>query len=290
MIQLHDLHYAYPALPDSGPSPWVLNGVDLQIQAGEWVALMGPTGSGKSTLALSLLGVVPQSLGGRIRGRVTVTGQDTRTTPVSELARTVGLVFQDPETQFLAATVEDELAFGLESFGVPRDEMQRRIRQRLHQVGMAGSEARTPHELSGGEMQRVALAAVLAMDPDVLVLDEPTTSLDPAGAASLFSLLHEMRAQSGATILLISNDADRFAPLVDRVAVLADGRIQMDAAPSQVFAEPDRLAALGLAAPQLARVQQRLSQHSDHPLRLLQPGQAAQVLAPLLSESPEPRR
>ncbi len=290
MIQVHDLHYAYPALPDSGPSPWVLRGIDLQMRAGEWVALMGPTGSGKSTLALSLLGVVPQSLGGRIRGRVTVAGQDTRTTPVPELARTVGLVFQDPETQFLAATVEDELAFGLESFGVPRDEMQRRIRQRLRQVGMDGSEARTPHELSGGEMQRVALAAVLAMEPDVLVLDEPTTSLDPAGAASLFSLLHEMRAQSGATILLISNDADRCAPLVDRVAVLAEGRIQMDAAPSQIFSELDRLAAWGLAAPQLAQVQQRLSRLSDQPLDLQQPGQAAQVLASLLSESPEPRR
>lgn len=260
MIDIQDLHYAYPAAPESDPSPWILRGVDLSIEHGECVALMGPTGAGKTTLALSLLGIVPQSLGGRVRGRVQVAGLDARRTPVPQLARRVGLVFQDPETQFLANTVEDEIAFGMESFGVPRAEMRRRIHATLGEVGMAGSEARTPHELSGGEKQRVALAAVLAMQPEVLVLDEPTANLDAKGADSVFSLLTELRQKGETTILLVSNEADQIEPMVDRVAVLADGRIRLDGEPGAVFAQADRFTEWGLSIPQLHSLAHCLSE------------------------------
>lgn len=286
MIEIEGLHYAYPALPNSGAAPWILQGVDLTVERGECVAVMGPTGAGKTTLALSLLGIVPQSFGGRIRGRVQVAGRDTRSTPVAELSRSAGLVFQDPETQFLASTVEDELAFGMESFGVPRQEMRRRIDRSLAQVGLSGQEARTPHDLSGGEMQRVAIAAVLAMEPEVLVLDEPTAHLDPQGEAEFFTLLDELR-RSDTTILLFSNNADRLGSLTDRVAVLADGRIQLEGSAPEVLAQTDRLKGFGLPVPQLAALSVCLADFTDQPPDFSDPERTAQEISKLLKQSIE---
>ncbi|MDX1600042.1 MAG: ATP-binding cassette domain-containing protein [Anaerolineales bacterium] len=284
MIQIEGLHYAYPTLSESEPSPWVLRGVNLSLERGECVGVMGPTGAGKSTLALSLLGIIPQSFGGRIRGRVRVAGKDARSTPVAEMARSVGLVFQDPETQFLASTVEDELAFGLESFGVPRPEMRRRITRALADVGMSGQEQRTPHDLSGGEMQRVAIAAVLAMEPDVLVLDEPAANLDPRGEAEFFALLDELR-RGDTTILLFSNNADRVASLTDRVAVLAEGQIQLEGTASEIFRQMDRMKAFGLPVPQLAVLAECLADFTDQPMDYSDPERAALRISELLKQA-----
>lgn len=248
-IRLQDLHYAYPG-PSAGQlPPWALAGVDLTVEAGERVAIMGPTGSGKTTLALTLLGIVPQSTGGRIRGRVRVLGMDPRTTPVPTLARRVGLVLQDPESQFLMTTVEAEVAFGLESLGVPTHEMPARIQQALDQVNLAGYEVRSPAELSGGQKQRVALAAILAMSPEVLILDEPTARLDAPGARQLQAALDGLQRSSASTLLVISNDSQWVAGYADRLLVLVAGRVVADGHPKDILANAERLASWGLAQP-----------------------------------------
>jgi energy-coupling factor transporter ATP-binding protein EcfA2 len=251
LICVRDLHYAYPGAEPGQAPTWVLRGVNLSVDAGQVLAIMGATGTGKSTLALSLLGIVPQSTGGLIRGSVRVAGIDPRTTPVSEVARRVGLVFQDPETQFLTNSVEEEIAFGMENLGVPRPEMAARLERALGQVGLQGLEQRSPYQLSGGEKQRVAIAAILAMQPQILVLDEAAASLDPAGAAAFARVVADLRAQHNTTIVLISNDSDWVQSAADRVALLGDGRILLEGPTAEILGQRARLHDLGLAAPQL---------------------------------------
>ncbi|MGA9533082.1 MAG: ATP-binding cassette domain-containing protein [Anaerolineales bacterium] len=263
LIQIHDLHYAYPNPGRDQPPSWILRGVDLSVNAGEVIAVMGPTGAGKSTLALSLLGIVPQSTGGLIRGRVRIAGLDPRTTPVAEVARRVGLVFQDPETQFLTHSVEEEIAFGLESLGIPRTEMIVRLRRALAETGLQGLEQRSPHQLSGGEKQRVAIAAILAMQPQVLVLDEATASLDPAGASAFAHVVADLRAQHKTTIVLISNDSDWVLAAADRVALLGDGRIIMEGPTPEILRQRETLRSLGLAPPQLYELAAELRLRTD---------------------------
>ena len=242
-VELVNLHYAYPQTAPNQPSPWVLRGAELRVDHGELLALMGPTGAGKTTLALALLGIVPQSTGGRIRGRVSVLGMDSRTTPVPVMARRVGLVLQDPDSQFLMTNVEDKVAFGLA----------------LRQVGLAGFESRSPAELSGGQKQRVALAAILAMQPELLVLDEPTARLDSAGADQLYAALEQLRqAAAATTAVVISNDNQWVAAHADRVAVLFEGTIVETGPPDEVLADPDRLADWGLTQPPRRQLASRL--------------------------------
>ena len=175
IIQIENLHYQYPPLPGI-ESQWVLRGVDLSVHAGEFLSIVGATASGKTTVCLTINGNVPQSTGGTIRGQVRVEGIEVRRTPLPELAKLVGMVFQNPEAQLFNLLVEEEIAFGLESLGVPSAEMRERVDWALGIVGMQGMGSRSPFELSGGQKQRVAIAAVLAMTPKVLVLDEPTSS------------------------------------------------------------------------------------------------------------------
>ena len=170
LVEVRDLWYAYPALAGVAPE-WVLRGVNLQLRMGEVVGLLGATGAGKSTLALALNGSVPQSTGGQVRGEVVIEGLDSKRHPVAELATRVGIVFQDPETQFLQTTVEAEVAFGPENLGLPVAEIEQRVTWALGAVGLIELRQRAPAQLSGGEQQRVAIAAILAMRPRILVLD-----------------------------------------------------------------------------------------------------------------------
>lgn len=251
-VVVTDLSFAYPAM-DPGEQPdWVLRGVTLRAEPGEFVSIMGPTDAGKSTLALALLGIVPQSTGGRIRGEVRVAGLNARQHPVPELARRVGLVFQDPEMQFFNLTLETEVAFGLESLGVPRQQMAERIDWALRLVGLDGFERRSPFALSGGQKQRAALAAVLAMQPSVLVLDEPTASLDPQGQQEVFEVLDRLRRSGERTIILITHDSERVAQFSDRVVLLDAGRVVADGTPRDVLRQAGLLQELGLGMPQMA--------------------------------------
>jgi energy-coupling factor transporter ATP-binding protein EcfA2 len=252
VVEVESLTYAYPPLTPDGPPVEVLRGIDLQVPRGACLALMGATGAGKTTLCLALAGLVPQFFGGEFAGCVRVAGLDTREHRVADLTRHVGLVFQDPEAQLFNLTVEDEVVFGLESLGVPRDEMALLLDWALDVVAMRPARRRPVSRLSGGERKRVAIAAVLAMRPEVLVLDEPTAGLDPVGVAEVLSVVDELRRSRATTIVIAEQDPEVVARLADRVVVLNGGRITLEGTPSDVFADPRQLTRLGLAAPQVA--------------------------------------
>ncbi len=241
--------------------------MNLEIGRGEFVALLGRVGAGKTTLCMALNGLVPHATGGIFRGDVTVLGRNTKQHPVADLARSVGLVFQDPEIQLTQMRVEDEIAFGPENLGVPSDEIEARVTWALNAVGLDGYRDRSPLRLSGGEKQRVAIAAMLAMRPQVLVLDEPTANLDPAGKAELFNLLARLARERQITILLASQELERVARYADRVLVLQDGRIGLDGPPAEVFSQVARLQEWGVGVPQLAELADLLARQTGKPYR-----------------------
>jgi energy-coupling factor transport system ATP-binding protein len=213
-----------------------LSNVDLVFNEGETVLLLGASGSGKSTLALTLNGLIPHALGVRMQGLVSVDGLDTQQHGVADLAQRVGIVFQDPEAQFVTLKVEDEIAFGLENLRIPPEEMDARIDRALADVDMLHTRLRRVDQLSGGEKQRVVLAALLAMEPSVLVFDEPTANLDPVGTRDVFDLIRQHKARHQHTIILIEHKLDDLIDLIDRVIVLGDvGAIIADGEPRAVF-------------------------------------------------------
>lgn len=278
IVEVKDLWYAYPDHQGAEPR-WTLRGVDMALERGEFVCLLGPSGAGKTTLALAMNGIVPQSTGGRIRGTVKVLGRDTKQQPVSEFARQVGIVFQDPETQFLHPNVRAELAFGMENLGVPRPEIQERLRWALDRLRLSELELRSPAHLSGGEKQRVAIAAVLAMQPELLVLDEPTASLDPWGKQEVFDAVRELR--DGHSVLMVTQDSERAAEYADRVLVLDRGRIVMDGPPESVLTSVEQLHRLGLRPPQVSELADCLNRGSGNRFATL-----AQAVAALATGGP----
>ncbi len=229
-----------------------LSNISLEIRRGEFLGLIGPTGAGKTTLCLALNGVVPQFYGGRFFGRATVAGLDSLDHPISRLARHVAVVFEDPETQITATSVENEIAFALENLCVPRDEILRRIAWALAAVRLEGTEKRPPHTLSGGEKQRLAIASSLALCPDLLVLDEPTSQLDPVGTQEVFATVRELNRTLGLTVVMASHAAEEMAEFSDCIAVLDRGEIVQVGPPDEVYADGVRLAQLHLRAPQVA--------------------------------------
>ncbi|MGI6376864.1 MAG: energy-coupling factor ABC transporter ATP-binding protein [Anaerolineae bacterium] len=253
-IELRDLHYRYPAARPHEVAPYALQGIDLEVEAGEFVALMGHTGAGKSTLCMALNGLVPQATGGAIRGVQRVLGHDVRAVPVARLARQVGLVFQDPESQLFSPTVEQEVAFGPENLGLPVEVIRERVDWALDLLELQALRQRGPTQLSGGQKQRVAIAAALAMEPQLLVLDEPTSGLDPLGTAEVFAAIERLCLEREVTVVLATQDAEQVAQFAHRVVVLSEGRVVLDAATAAAFAQPELLAQAGVAPPQVSRV------------------------------------
>jgi len=250
-VDLEHVYYAYPPTHSGGLPVEVLSDVSLSIERGEFLSLMGATGSGKTTLCMALNGLVPRSTGGIFRGHVVVLGHDTRETPVATLARQVGIVFQDPDSQFFCASVEDELAFGPENLAVPPVEIAERITWALDLVGMLAARHRAPALLSGGQKQRVAIAAALTLLPEILILDEPTASLDPIGQHDVFAAIRRLAAEREMTIVLASQDAEQVAECSDRVGVLLNGRLARVEEPHVVLSDSELLCAAGLGAPQV---------------------------------------
>ncbi len=238
----------------------MLDGIDLEVASGEFVSIMGATGGGKTTLCLALNGIVPHSTGGIIGGNIIVSSLNTKRHSVAELAQHVGLVFQEPETQLFNMTVETEIAFGLENLGLPRAEMDNRIGWALSLVKMSAFRQRAPFQLSGGQKQRVAIAAMLAMQPKILVLDEPTANLDPVGKREVFTAVQTLRRQLDMTIIMVSHESEQIADFADRVVVLDKGKVAMNDSPTAVFSQLSRLQQIGLAAPQVSEVAHRLNQ------------------------------
>ncbi len=256
-VVLDDVHVSYPSPGPGLEAPRILRGVSLSVAEGECLALLGPTGAGKSTLCLCLNGLIPHLVDGTFRGGVHIAGHSTREWTPGELSQTVGLVFQDAESQFVSMTVEDEVAFGLESLGLPPDEIEGRLAEALEVMEVGGLRSRSPLELSGGQKQRVALAAVMAMRPRVLVLDEPTTNLDPVGKAALLRAVSRLRVAWGTTIVWVTQDVDWVPHLADRVAVLWEGQIALEGGLREVFDQGALLRRMGLRVPQVRELAAR---------------------------------
>ncbi|MCE5173355.1 energy-coupling factor ABC transporter ATP-binding protein [Paenibacillus profundus] len=231
MIEMHDVHFTY-----AGTIKPVLDGIDVMIGNNETVLLLGASGAGKSSLVLCLNGLIPNSIYGEFSGVVRVGGKDTSITPIAELARQVGIVFQDPEAQLVTMKVEDEVAFGMENLCLGPNEMERRIEVALQQTGLSEFRQWQIDKLSGGQKQRLALASVLCMQPRILVLDEPTANLDPEGTRELFAILRNLRKSGNYTIIMIEHKLDDLMDMADRVLVLGkNGRIIADGHPREVF-------------------------------------------------------
>jgi len=229
----------------------VLDNINLKINRGEFIGIMGPTGAGKSTLCSCMNGLIPLRTRGYIKGSVKVFDKDTEDSKMADLARRVGLVFQDPETQFIMMTVEDEIAIGLETLNLNRNEIKSRIEWALKLVGLEGFEQKSPEELSGGQKQRIAIASVMAMRPDILILDEPTSDLDPLGKQQVFELLEKIRSEFQLTIILVSHETKKIIKFCDRVILLACGEIMYDGKASELTEQENLLETLGIYNPKI---------------------------------------
>ena len=234
IINLQNVTYKYP-LTDVP----VLQDINLQVEAGEFVAVIGPNGAGKSTLCYTLAGFVPHFFKGELKGTVEVAGVESQNSTLSEWVLNVGLAFQNPFNQISGAkyTVFEELAFGLENIGIPREEMKVRVEDAMRLTGISDLADRSPYSLSGGQQQRVALTSILVMQPKVLVLDEPTSQMDPIGTREVFSVIHNM-AERGMTVILVEHKVEWIAKFADRVIALKEGQILLDGTPSDVLTSP----------------------------------------------------
>src|SRR5213080_1468068 len=231
IITLEAVTYRYPEAEQPA-----LSDITVAVDPGEVILLRGSSGSGKSTLLRCLNGLVPHSTGGQFRGRVVVCGLDTRDHPPRQLATHVGFVFQHPDAQFVLEDVEAELAFGLENLGLSRPMMRKRVEEVIDQVGINPLRRRRIDTLSGGERQRVAIAAAVAMHPDALVLDEPTSQLDPQAAEDVLQVVLRLVAELGMTTVIAEHRVERIAPFVDRIWTLESGSMQ-DQAPRAAVAD-----------------------------------------------------
>lgn len=234
IVNLQNVTYKYPLTETPA-----LQNINLQVEEGEFLALIGPNGAGKSTLCYALAGFVPHFFKGELTGIVEVAGNETHNSTLSEWVLNVGLAFQNPFNQISGAkyTVFEELAFGLENIGVPRDEMIARVEEAMNLTGIRDLADRSPYSLSGGQQQRVALTSILVMQPKVLVLDEPTSQMDPIGTREVFGVIHSM-AESGMTVILVEHKVEWIAQFADRVIALKDGQTLLDGTPSEVLTSP----------------------------------------------------
>lgn len=231
IIQFRNVSFSYNAGELDFPA---LKNVELAIQPGTFVLICGATGCGKSTLFRALNGLVPYFYEGTFSGQVFVNGKDTRLFTTRDLSLEVGLVFQNPENQLIAMNVERELAFGPENLGLQREKIIKQVEYALDLVGIQHLKKKSPYELSGGEQQRVAIASVLALDPPVLVLDEPTANLDPQRAMEILTLLARLK-QQGKTILIAEHRLELVLPLVDKMVVMANGQVAAEGSVAEVL-------------------------------------------------------
>jgi energy-coupling factor transport system ATP-binding protein len=254
IIEVRDLHYTYP----NAKSP-ALKGVDLTVNKGEFILLTGPSGCGKTTFCRTLNGLIPHFYNGELEGKVTVNKLNIRDNPTYKLSQHVGLVFQNPDNQIFSLTVEKDVAFGLENQGVPKKEMVESIDWALKMTGIEHLRERATHELSGGQKQRLAIASILAMKPKILVLDEPTSFLDPLGAEHAFRVLDTLNREYNITIILIEHRVDLAVRYADRAIIFNDGVVVNSGSPEDVFSQEEtRL--MGVAVPKTIVFYQKLKQ------------------------------
>jgi len=239
IIELEDIHYRY----HEDDAREALAGVSLEIRRGEWLAIIGHNGSGKSTLAKVMNGLIEANT-----GSVVVNGKTLTEETVFDARRTVGMVFQNPDNQFVGTTVEDDIAFGLENIGLPREEMLERVTRVLEMVKMSDFRTKEPARLSGGQKQRVAIAGVTALEPEVIILDEATSMLDPKGRLEVISTIQKLHKEKKITVISITHDLDEAAQ-ADRVVLMEQGQIQQIGTPKEIFKLGSKLVEKGLDVP-----------------------------------------
>lgn len=252
MLKVKDVFYSY----DDGTT--ALNGINLEVKKGEIVALLGKNGAGKSTLFLQFNGILrPDS------GEILIDGKPLKYNKKSlvNARQKVGIVFQNPDDQIFAPTVEEDVAFGPLNLKLPIDEVRKRVTDALRRVGMEGFEKKAPHYLSGGQKKRIAIAGILAMKPEIMILDEPMAGLDPVGAAKIINLLKELN-EEGITILISTHDVNIIQDYVDKIFIINDGEIIGDGCPEDIFSKKDLLKKAHLKLPIIARLFEKLEDNN----------------------------
>jgi energy-coupling factor transporter ATPase len=258
IIETKNLTYTYPG----GTTPSISD-ISLTIKKGEFITLTGPSGCGKTTLCRCFNGLIPHFYSGKLEGDLVVKDLRVIDHSIYNLARHVGLVFQNPENQLFALSVEKDVAFGLENVGMPREEIRKRVDWALQMTGIENLRERAPHELSGGQQQRVAIASVLAMQPDVMVLDEPTSFLDPLGAEKIFEVINELNKKLDITVILVEHRLDLASKYTDHVIVMDKGKVLFDGGPREIFAS-EEVRMTGVGIPKAVMLYQALKDEGIH--------------------------
>jgi energy-coupling factor transport system ATP-binding protein len=250
---VENLKYCYPLAKDLA-----LKGVSFEVDKGEFIGVIGSNGSGKSTLCQALVGLVPNFYKGAYGGKVIACGMEVAKSEVAEIATKVGLVFQNPFTQITGSklTVYEEIAFGLENIGIERSEMKCRIEHALDLLGISKFKDKNPFDLSGGQMQRLAIAGIIAMEPDVIVLDEPTSQLDPQGSEEVFQAVQNL-SQEGMTVIMVEHKIEKIAAYADKVLLLSDGELVDFNTPKKIFSRSD-LDEYGVSPPVYTKIAKNL--------------------------------
>lgn len=256
-IEMQNLTYQYPGIKVP-----VLREIDLQIAQGEFIVITGESGSGKTTLLRCCNGLIPYFYGGRLSGKLDIHGRNIYTTPTRELASEVGFVFQNPQNQLISATVEREIAFGLENLMTPPEDIRNSVDAILRRFGIENLRHRPPHSLSGGEQQKVAIASVVAMNPSILIMDEPTANLDPVSAAEIIHLAKELNQQLKLTVIIVEHRLELILPLCSRLIVLNQGRKVIDLAPKKAI-ELDKLYEMNIGLPKISLLFRYIKEELD---------------------------
>ena len=261
MIRIQDVSFTYrdekhPALKE----------ISLEVPEGGFLGIIGPAGAGKTTLARAIGGIVPHHYPGDFYGRITVNGMDTVDSPLTEISRAVGTVFQDVESQIISPVVEDELLYGLENFGVTREEIPERMDFALEKVGIPELKERSIASLSGGQRQKVAIASVIALKPRVLLLDEPTGELDPRSSRQIFTLLKSLNEDLGITVIVIEQKIMLLCEFAKQLAVMSEGKIFRQGETREVLTHAEELEALGVNCPRVTTFSRLLAARTGREL------------------------
>jgi energy-coupling factor transport system ATP-binding protein len=255
MIEFKDFSFKYKKSENNA-----LSGINISIKKGDFVGVIGNSGAGKSTFTYALNGVIPHHFDGDFYGEVIINGLDTVESSPSELSLTVGSVFQDIDGQMVSSVVEDEILFGLENFGVPHHEIEKRVTDILKMVGIEDLRYRNISSLSGGQKQKVAIAAVVVLMPDILVLDEPTAELDPQSSLQIFNMLKMLNEKIGITIIVVEQKIMLLSEFTKRLLIIKDGGIYLDGTPQEVLKDTAILKLIGVNCPRVASLANNLSE------------------------------